>query len=780
MLRGSYVIGDGGHMTEDSKRLAGTEGRGILVSTAVGLVLSATIVMLRALNPSVALAETCPNEPFRVGLAVQLPDCRAYEQVSPVDKNGAGAEGLTGLSQVAPDGSRASFYSQAGTPPSAEFGGTQEYSSYAATRGSENWTLGRQLPPQEDAEKAGYLGSTPNLRFSLVEAFGRENKKAAALFLMDNQTQEVTQIVPYTAGKSTQNYAFDGASSDGSRVFFESRLALTGNALAGKSNLYMWSRASGALSLVGVLPGAAEEAPEGGAFGGAYDWYEEPSVENGGALALMGVGDLNAINASGDQIFFTAGETGQLYVRRGLDGADPTTTLVSEPNPGVSDPAGTQPAAFQEATPDGSRVFFISSEKLTEEALLGPPGAGSYLYEWNEASEELVDIAPGAAEPGGSEVLGLIGVSETGTSGYFVARAGDEVEPEKAVSAVYRFQEAGDTFEISEVAPLNIPVGLPLERELTDSLNISPRLYGSLSRLDGANLAAKTARVSADGNTLLFTTNAADSPLVKESAAESCTYANTNTKRCPELYRYSAPAQELQCISCDPGLASPMGPASLQDASTAVRTVPRNVPSAVLSQNMSRDGSTIFFETPDALLPQDVNGASGCPPIAQSSSTLECQDVYEWEAPGALGGTCRTAEVNGGCLYLISGGQSDKASYFLGASADGASAFFFTYSQLVPADIDESDDLYAAAVGGGIASQFASPSSPCVGEACLMRSASAPAAESPGSAKVEGPGNAKKKQHKKKQHKKKQHKKKQHKKKNQQGSTNQRVVGGVR
>ncbi len=39
--------------------------------------------------PKPALEETCPNQAFRTGPSAHLPDCRAYEQVTPVDKEGA-------------------------------------------------------------------------------------------------------------------------------------------------------------------------------------------------------------------------------------------------------------------------------------------------------------------------------------------------------------------------------------------------------------------------------------------------------------------------------------------------------------------------------------------------------------------------------------------------------------------------------------------------------------------------------------------------------------------
>jgi hypothetical protein len=737
-----------------------------LTTTKAGLALAALLAMLFGLHAGAALA-ACTNEAFRTGSGAFLPDCRAYEQASPVDKNGAGVAGVRGFLRTAPKGSAITFFNSAGNGFPSENGGNQTYGTYQASKKGESWLTQRLMAPDSlgTSPSSSWLGSTPDLRYSLVEVespafpspeFGR------GLYLFENATAEITEIVPREANQVEKPYAFDGASTDGTRFFFETKARLTPDAVGSVDHLYMWSRSTGEVSLVGLLPATeGGEEPEGGSFGGAYEWFEEPETESGGALQGLGVEALHAISSTGDQIYFTAGETGQLYLRRGLTGSSPETVHVSAPAPGApAEPR--RPAAFQEATPSGTFAFFLSSQKLTEDATTGPANEGKDLYRWNAESGQLVDIAPDTTDAAGAHVRGVVGVAADGRSGYFVAEGGfglaGAVPNEQNL---YRFAEAEDKFTITFIATLAPRGGIGPD---IDQRNYSPKLYaGRPTQGDKDDERMKDARVLSDGSEMLFSSieplTGYENIAGKNSRGISLCGAAGSEGRCGEIFLYSASAESVICISCNPSGEAPLGVAQLNSARFNAALVPNDFPNVYLPRNLSANGDHIFFESPDPLVSRDTNAAGGCPRANeenQPGTTGDCVDVYEWEAAGAPGGSCKTVEVNGGCLYLLSTGQSSSGSYFLDASEDGSEAFISTTTRLVPSDRDSLYDAYDVSSGGGLAPQFLVGAPACEGEACLGPANPAPAAASASSSQVEGPGNIKpKKKHHKQKHKKK-------------------------
>jgi len=171
-------------------------------------------------------------------------------------------------------------------------------------------------------------------------------------------------------------------------------------------------------------------------------------------------------------------------------------------------------------------------------------------------------------------------------------------------------------------------------------------------------------------------------------------------------------------------------------------------PPPILSRNLSADGNRFFFQSTDKLVPADVNGETKCDEKeeAQLGAGPSCLDVYEWEAPGE--GSCTTTSgayspANGGCIYLLSTGTGRYPSYLADVSESGDTAFIFSRQQLVPADEDTQEDIYAVKVDGGLAAQHAARPAACEGDACRGASSTPSNAPGAGSGVFEGPGNPK-------------------------------------
>jgi NHL repeat len=673
----------------------------------------------------------CPNQAFRTGRSAPLPDCRAFELVTPAEKNGTIVEPYPFGLQAATDGSGVTWFTgQSATGIASPLAGHQGYAFYLSSLEGDGWDSQRLLTPFQDGEVSALVGLTGDGHYALIEGASQFVKIPSgaelepALYLLDTVDGEATAIAPPQPGQKSppRAFALDGSSLDDARIFFESHLQLTAESPAGKNNLYMWSRETGATSLVGVLPGNQGEAPAGGSFGGAYSWWGGANLDVGGAERALYVEAVHAISGSGDSVYFTAGETGQIYLRHGLTGTKPTTVRVSVANAGVTDPTGQKPAAFQEATSDGEDAFFISSGKLTAAANTGSSDQGADLYRFDsKAKVPLVDVTPLAGGKG-AQVQGLLGASVDGRSGYLVAKGvltteGDAVEGD---SNIYHFQEgAAGTFGYTFVADLGPTAGTVVENNWSPTAEFP-----------------KASRVSSDGETVLFMSRRG----LGEVPAGACLIQGP----CMQVYRYAMSEGEVACLSCNPtGEGAPLFGAEL--TSELQRTlVPTNraadgsAIAGILPANLSISGTQVFFQSKESLLPEDVNSAE--PRVNCVSANPKCGDVYEWEAVGS--GSCRTANHAGGCLYLLSTGDGDESSYFISAATDGSSAFIITGSPLVTADQDELPDVYDARVDGGLASQQVLPPEPCISsELCKPSAALPPPAAPSGTSSFQGPGN---------------------------------------
>ncbi len=250
---------------------------------------------------------------------------------------------------------------------------------------------------------------------------------------------------------------------------------------------------------------------------------------------------------------------------------------------------------------------------------------------------------------------------------------------------------------------------------------------GKFSHLAAAvNLPSKRAsRVSPDGLHAAFASTA---PLTG--------YDNTDLNSGQpnaEVYMFDATARggegSLTCVSCQPSGRRPAGRKIFSDQSSSLfasAEIPGWTFATQPTRSLSANGARLFFDAYDSLVPADTNGQ---------------EDVYEWEAPGE--GSCTEessafSEANGGCIYLISSGQSAKDSEFFDATPNGSDVFFATNSSLLKADYGLTD-VYDARVNGGLP-EPSPPGASCEGEAC-QGTTEAPADPTPSSSAFEGAGN---------------------------------------
>jgi hypothetical protein len=519
-------------------------------------------------------ALACPNEQLRSeNNSTQLPDCRAYELVSPAEKTEGNGDVLSFESKVqyprpmqaTADGQAVMYDGEQFFEPN--FGGIDQYTS---ARGVDGWSTTNSTP-HSSVPIERIVGASANLTESLLPSnrFTQLSAQAPAgyrnLYLV-GPTGAVTPLItsapphrsPAEFGflsareervlsflfdpSSEEPSGIDPISGELSSIYFAANDTLTANAVDGgetENNLYRWS--DGKLTLVNVLPnGTTEPNAE---FGRQY---------HEGSDASVATPDLDhAVSDDGRRVFWTDENNHDLYMREISEGGEEKTVQVDEAIGGGGE--------FLAATPSGSRVYFTKAGQLYEYR----------VPEFQVQSGRLIDITPSPS----AEVQGIVGISEDGEYVYFVGHE----------DKLFVYQPgAGGAHETHFIATL------------TEADEQPPPFIGSGENVaDWApTVAQRTAEVSPDGRFLAFGSHVS---LTGQSSAGTA-----------QIYVYDDETGALSCASCRPtGMTS-----------TPSFILPFFDSYGTHQQRYMLDDGRLFFTTSTSLVAQDTN---------------EQKDVYEWE-----------------------------------------------------------------------------------------------------------------------------------------------------
>lgn len=525
-------------------------------SAAFGLACLCLLAVAAIVGPATAATAAggeCPNEEFRRGPSALLPECRAYELVSPALKEG-GYVISKPVVHASPDGNGASFFSYSSFAGGV---GSAWFTSYAARRGASNWGTQALDAPQfhtgfgllAKASPVSSLYLTKTLQFSSVALLPGAIEGGANIYVQNNLTgqrelvaaRESLQLFGEAAGGGVGLYV-DG-SRDWSHLMLKSRTALNGEVTDGPPHLYDFT--GGSLHVIDVLPNG-EIAPSA-----HIDDFSFPYA--------------HAMSEDGSRAFFTVGEYGEgpLYLRE-----DDSRTVPISASQRSEDAGTVYPAQFIAASANGSEVIFASNQQLTE----GPSGG---LYRYDVESGELTGLLPGPAGVNHTPFR-VVAVSEDDSYVYLAstgAFAEGATTPAGEAANLYALHDG----QIKWIGQTAIGRG--------EAVGTAPA--EALASPDGAYFAFGSASPLTGPNPLNPACPARSTP---PNQAESCM----------QVFVYEYASGNLTCVSC---ANSTLGHSDL-GGTEAVTSVGYgdHYPHAVL------DNGTVFFNTPNRLAPRDVNG----------------------------------------------------------------------------------------------------------------------------------------------------------------------------
>lgn len=604
---------------------------------------------------------SCPNEVFRVGLSAALPDCRAYEQITPRDKEGAlevfkyGSPSFNGGTLSGVDGEHLMVRGLAthwGSGPDTA------QSPYFFSRTSSGWDMtAASLQPE-----AGIDRYTP-------EVYSPDLGRFAFSVSWQTSPLAVSEDVQFRVGAPGGPYA---------TVATVPRKQVGGHgggwvaASADFSKLVLAVEDRGLLNPEEPTPtrsGTDLYEYGGGVLRQANVDSEGRTIGTCGARMVKGseaVGEdasANALSADGSRLFFEAvpghncSEASHLYMRVG---GTETVDIGAY--------------AFLAATAEGSKLLLQRETSRAYEVFLYEAGSTAPVLLFTSGQ----DLRNASLKP-----------SANLDAFYFSSEESLTPEAPATVGAVtvdlYRYDVASGTLSFA----------FQFENYSGESVSPDGRYYYFDAR--------EVLGFHPDGT---------------EPARK---FGFDTGKGSPQLWRYDNSEGTVECISCSSFDPEPRFEAETVESggSDDIHALDANgLPQPLFA---TPNGNYAFFETISALLPQDTNGEkpkeffeelSHEGKVAERQGGSPSLDIYEWRRDGLDG--CALIQ---GCLALITPGSLDGYQVILlGVDESGRDVFFSTHSQLVPSDGDSAGDIYDARIDGGFPER-AHPVE-CEGDAC--------------------------------------------------------------
>jgi len=534
-----------------------------------------------ATYPSMPLGSApCPNATLRGGPSALLPDCRAYELVTPPDTNGRPLLGTTReinsftTRQVSPDGEKVPFKVEGGSLPG--FGGTGSSlgDPYLATRTSTGWSTGYigptgaetvQVIPGSGSPDQGYTFWVAQVAGSAV----LEGQQTTYVRFPDGHSEVVGQG---SLGRIDAGALGQLISEGGTHIIFTSR-ANTG--------------------AVQLEPNAAPDGTKS-----VYDRVPNP---------VTGERETKVVSLKPGDIPFGANEDA-IYTGASLDGEGVVFRVGSKlylryQNSETFEIG--EGLTFAGIAEGGARAFYLQ---------------GGDLKAFDVGNEAVVEFSDsGDVTP--------VFVAQDGSAAYFVSPSvltgvpnPNGEEPQLGAQNLYLSKEGAISF-VGVVTDRDVE-GEPISGfETVDGLGLwvvaaNPQFPGRFGVVP--------ARSTPDGNVLLFKSRASLSDYDSDGKAQ--------------IYRYDSPAGQLECLSCNPTGAPSSDDATLQTEKR--EGIPLFFSQAWL-ENLRADGKRAFFESSEPLVPGDSDGlkdvyeweAQGVGTCARSQGCL-----HLISSPGSLRG----------------------------------------------------------------------------------------------------------------------------------------------